>query len=113
MSDENASRVELNINNENSVVPNDFVDGGKKKKTKTLIIKKFSYKKCLKVSAAILCFILLLFIGFLIFVITGDANAGLPLSSESYKITVQQSLMEKLSKSESGQVTLTPRRFSH
>ena len=56
---------------------------------------------------------MVVFIGLLIFVMTGDSNAGLPPTSSSYTITVQQSLREKLTNAETGQVTLTPRRFSH
>ena len=99
MSDNNIE--ELHFPNDNAIHPSDLPEG-KKKRTKTIIIKKFSYKKCLKVSAAIFCTIVVVFIGLLIFVMTGDSNAGLPPTSSSYTITVQQSIREKLTNAETG-----------
>ena len=83
------------------------------KKTRKVKVKQFSIRKCLQITGAISCLVLVTFFGFIIFIASNSKNAGLPDSSSAYTIYVKQGLIEKLTNKESGTIELIPRRYSH
>ena len=67
----------------------------------------------MKASGVICCVITSILIGFLIFFVTSNTNAGLPASTRMYNLVVTQTFSDKLMKMKTGSIELTPSRTAH